>query len=184
MTAEDAPTPLVEGTFKCHFCPFSTNSTITNLKIHIENIHYEVKHKCDQCDMHFNSKQILAKHVARLHQGKGFPCGQCSFSAASMTKMREHEKVKHEGIWYRCEKCDFQSPNRTGLKKHDNVKHKGLVPAFKCEFCPHVATEKGNLRQHIRSKHEHVKETCSQCDLSFSSPQNLRKHKQSVREGI
>ena len=77
-----------------------------------------------------------------------------------------------------------QSPNSTGLKKHDNVKHKGLVPAFKCEFCPHVATERGNLRQHIRSKHEHVKETCSQCDLSFSSPQNLRKHKQSVHEGI
>ena len=77
-----------------------------------------------------------------------------------------------------------QSPYSTGLKKHDNVKHKGLVPAFKCEFCPHVATERGNLRQHIRSKHEHVKETCSQCDLSFSSPQNLRKHKQSVHEGI
>ena len=49
-----------------------------------------------------------------------------------------------------------QSPNSTGLKKHDNVKHKGLVPAFKCEFCPHVAKERGNLRQHIRSKHEHV----------------------------
>ena len=184
MKVEDLISTEGEKTFQCPFCPFSTNAKNTSLKIHIQNIHYEIKHKCDRCDMQFNTKQILAKHIARLHEGKASFCDQCSYSAAERAKLREHKRVKHEGIWYKCEQCDFQSPNRTGLKKHDNIKHKGIQPAFKCDFCPHIATERGNLRQHIRSKHERVKETCSTCHLHFSSPQNLRKHTLSVHQGV
>ena len=55
---------------------------------------------------------------------------------------------------------------------------------FKCPMCTHMATEKGNLKQHIRSKHERIKEMCSICDKHFSSPQILRRHKQAVHEGI
>ena len=169
MKVADGTSSEMEKTFQCPFCPFSTNSTNSNLKIHIQNIHYEIKHTCEQCDMQFNTKQILAKHIARLHKRKLSFCDQCSYSTAEMTKMREHKRVKHEGIWYKCDQCDYQSPNRTGLKKHDNIKHKGLQPSFKCEFCSHIATERGNLRQHVRSKHEHVKETCSAFCQCFCS---------------
>merc|ERR1712179_336880 len=51
-------------------------------------------------------------------------------------------------------------------------------------MCTHMATEKGNLKQHIRSKHDRIKEMCSVCDKHFSSPQILRRHKQVVHDGI
>ena len=89
MKVEDLISTEGEKTFQCPFCPFSTNAKNTSLKIHIQNIHYEIKHKCDRCDMQFNTKQILAKHIARLHEGKVSFCDQCCYSAAERAKLRE-----------------------------------------------------------------------------------------------
>ena len=83
----------VEETFQCPFCPFSTNSKNANLKIHIQNIHYEIKHKCFRCDMQFNTKKTLALHIARLHEGKVSFCDQCDYSAAERTKLREQTTI-------------------------------------------------------------------------------------------
>ena len=50
--------------------------------------------------------------------------------------------------------------------------------------CDKQFTEQGCLKRHIESIHEGVKYPCNQCDKQFTEQGNLTKHVQAKHEGV
>ena len=64
------------------------------------------------------------------------------------------------------------------MEKFENYKK-----LFKCEFCDHSCSEKGNMKRHISSIHVKKKSVkCEICDYGFSQNCTLIKHFESVHK--
>ena len=48
---------------------------------------------------------------------------------------------------------------------------------YPCDECVYKATEKGNLRMHVKLIHERVRYTCDQCDYEATEKVYLSKHR-------
>ena len=55
-------------------------------------------------------------------------------------------------VKYPCDQCDYKPTIRGNLWNHINSKHKGVK--YPCDQCDYKATQKQNLMKHIKSKHE------------------------------
>ena len=56
---------------------------------------------------------------------------------------------------------------------------------YKCKTCGKVFGENDDLRKHIRSVHEGIKNhVCETCGKAFSENRNLKKHILSVHDGV
>ena len=55
---------------------------------------------------------------------------------------------------------------------------------IKCSQCEYKTNMRRSLKRHIQSVHEGMKYPCDQCDKQFSNQQNRKKHIQSVHESV
>ena len=60
-----------------------------HLKKHIDSVHGDVWHSCDQCDYKTKWKDNLKKHIDAVHGA----------------------------VWYSCDQCDYKSKWKDNLKK-------------------------------------------------------------------
>ena len=76
----------------------------------------------------------------------------------------------------------FESPGcNLGVTEADlNTNNK----YFTCEECKVEFRSKKGLILHIRSRHKEVKYSCDSCDYKATDLGNLKKHKESVHEGV
>ena len=58
---------------------------------------------------------------------------------------------------FNCEKCTASYPVRMPLLNHIRFKH-GDPEQFTCQHCVYATTKRENLKQHVRSQHEKIKE--------------------------
>jgi len=72
-----------------------------------------------------------------------------------------------------CSICGFQASDETDLHKHTSIVH-----FLQCPYCINsiTYTRKGNLIQHIKSKHERIRYECNECLKLFTSTRNLNRH--------
>ena len=100
----------------------------------------EKNFQCENCHKYFAGKKNLSYHIRAIHLGeKNFHCQICEISFLRNCELKSHV-----------------------LKKHPKD---GEVPEiFYCDQCAKQYTEKNNLNQHIKNKHQE-KEKNFHCDL-------------------
>ena len=54
-----------------------------SLKVHVEEIHKQVRYNCDQCDHKATNKYCLEKHAKAKHNEVRYSCGQCEFKVGT-----------------------------------------------------------------------------------------------------
>ena len=53
----------------------------------------------------------------------------------------------------------------------------------KCEHCDVVCSHIGNLRRHVKNKHDGIKFSCSECDYKATQKLDIKRHKEYKHEG-
>ena len=62
------------------------------------------------------------------------------------------------------------------LRQHCQTKHEGV--RHQCNFCEMDFAQRKSLRDHIKARHEMIKDkVCDQCNMTFSLPQSLHMHR-------
>ncbi|XP_067645663.1 zinc finger protein 391-like [Eurosta solidaginis] len=153
------------------------------LNIHKRKIHKlgpELKsHICETCGKVFKSTTILREH-RYTHKDKSerpFSCDQpnCTRRFANKDKLKVHLK-RHAGIKnYVCSHCGMRKTTKNELTIHMN--YHTLERTWPCRFCSKVCNSAGNLKTHVRTVHERLKEyACRHCDLKFAKPDTRKYH--------
>ena len=149
-----------EQCYSCTLCKFSSRLPAA-FKRHMETAHasdpIRQKYKCSLCSYSSSFKQAVIKH-ANTHSGdKPFACDVCSHKAKTKSDLNSHVKRMHEisrRKQFQCEICKAKFVRILNMKQHVRMVHDESAVSFPCEFCNHFTKYKGNLKAHIKSKHE------------------------------
>ena len=81
-----------------------------------------------------------------------YVCNQCGRGFLRKPTLDGHMKSKHntEGR-LQCKKCDKSFASRRAILLHAQSKHDMIK--FKCDACSHQSSQLGNLKTHIKKKH-------------------------------
>ena len=71
-----------------------------------------------------------------------------------------------------------------GLDFSKDIKEEVDVTKFHCDKCDKIFYNKANLKRHSQSVHEGVRFTCEQCPASFSFHDALRSHMKHIHGGL
>ncbi len=85
---------------------------------------------------------------------------------------------------FQCSVCEFRARSRGNLSQHMNSRH-GKI-RYKCGAagCPFVTTTRINLARHRRTLHDGVRFNCDSCPYSASSRAKLNIHHRTAHEGL
>ncbi len=75
---------------------------------------------------------------------------------------------------YPCKECEYVATQAGNLKTHIESKHDWV--RYLCSKCEYAATEASKLKRHVESKHEGVRYPCPKCEFASTSRQGLKKH--------
>ena len=79
------------------------------------------------------------------------------------------------------DQCNYKATEKGSLRQHIKSIHEGKQ--YPCVKCDYKATERGSLRQHIKSIHEGERYPCKKCDYKATQKGSLRQHIKSIHEG-
>ena len=79
----------------------------------------------------------------------------------------------------------LKSLDEVGLL-HNSIKEEiGIENGpVKCEHCNVICSHLGNLKRHIKNKHDGIKFYCSECDYKATQKTDIKRHKEYKHEGI
>ncbi|XP_029430455.1 zinc finger protein 592 isoform X2 [Rhinatrema bivittatum] len=117
--------------FRCIHCGVVCVS-LGMLKIHLQDKHCEVFHKCSFCPMAFKSAESTSSHITAQHPSASHQTAQLIYKCSCETVFNR-KKLLHEHF--------FQNTNKL------------LVCVFKCPICDLVYMQKPLLMQHVKSVH-------------------------------
>ena len=106
-----------------------------------------------------------------------------SIEVGNFTKEEEDDYVEKENLMIKA--VDQIQDNVDCLDDNKHVlKTESIGPELQCKQCNKHYTDERGLRRHIQSVHEGVKYACDQCHQQFTQPNSLKLHIQSLHEGI
>jgi len=134
-------------------------------------------HTCDKCGKTFKLNRILKEHMF-LHSDPRFECDVegCKRKFHLKANLKAHVDVVHLKIKnIPCDVCGKLFYNQTHLRSH--MEHHN-TDKHVCEHCSSYFSCSKSLRDHIKFKHTNPENlpTCSVCQKTFSTPQNLKSH--------
>lgn len=158
------------------------------LKAHILTIHQTDRLKsflCSHCNKTFFNKSQLNIHMRAVHEKeKNYTCSLCGKSFFNAKDLSMHE-VRHFEKKEKCSKCEALFFCRVDLNRHFKNKH--TAAEIKCihENCERKFHTNAKLKEHVKTRHEKLKEfLCSYCESSFSQYNNLKRHIDSVHKAL
>merc|ERR1711860_200673 len=103
-------------------------------------------------------------------------CDKCDKIFKKKSKLKRHTQSVHEGVKFPCKQCPEIYSYHDGLRRHMKNYHGGLVdqPMDIRDKCDKIFFSKHSLKRHIQSVHEGVKFPCKQCQEIYSSDDALR----------
>ena len=97
-----------------------------------------------------------------------------------------HKSIKEEiGIEngpVKCAHCDVICSHIGNLKRHIKNKHDGIK--FYCSECDYKATQKTDIKRHKEYKHEGIRVTCDECGHKSTTKGALKIHVDSIHKKI
>jgi hypothetical protein len=100
-------------------------------------IHFQLEHKCDECNKIIRGKNNLKQHLKEVH---------------SIDETHDLKKVTVLIFPHKCEECSEVFKRRNDLVNHVQGIHRGK--RFSCNFCDKSFPYKRNLTRHIKNIHK------------------------------
>ena len=142
---------------------------------------------CKICNHRAQRRDSLRIHIKRKHEDK--VCSMCSFSAKDLASLKEHADSEHGGMLYPCKFCDKNLVSKEGLRRHELHYHCELITEdaqlHYCDKCEYQSYGKYQLKRHIQSVHEGLKQPqqkrrliaqCEMCDYKCADRSKLAMH--------
>ena len=168
----------LEVPFTCKHCskPFGD---VGRMNAHINTVHMEKQHQCDQCKNTFTTVHSLFLHKSGVHSTeKAHSCEYCGKLFTQKGSMVYHMKV-HNGVKkeerFKCDVCDMEFLRVKLLEIHSKT-HRA-EKNFKCGKCEYSGKTKQYLQKHEKSHTLRLQQyICSLCDSAFFGPEGSKKH--------
>ena len=177
---------------KCPYCEKTLKSEYLNT--HIFNVHKDkrslhpeisVHCSCDECGEEFFSESSRKLHIKSRHS-QAMQCKTCDKIYPSQHALEMHIRT-HSNTTHICKICSMELKNAPclthHLKKHRYGDHRKdyKYRCFKCKGNEGRYQTEEFLQKHILKFHSGVQYMCSQCPLSFNTP-NLRNLHENVHK--
>ena len=127
---------------------------------------------CPCCNCLKKSQTVLNIHINQQHPDYMFPCTVCGKLYTSYNSRYKHQ-IKHTAPTFFCRECSEGFHFQAELTKHMNV-HSDIKP-FRCDLCQKWFTQNKSLTRYMKV-HEDSTVTCSMCDKTCSTPEQLYTH--------
>lgn len=170
-TEKKAVCPACGKTFRSHF------SLTIHKRIHYLESDSSVKlaHKCPDCDQLFNKLSQLKLHVETIHYPEGFICKICNRQLSSLSLLERHMVKVHLGRPFNCKKCNKNFSDPVTFEEHLASHNSDEV--FKCITCGRKYSTEFFLLEHMRNHKEQVPQTCVVCGkVTLRITQHMKIH--------
>ena len=193
----------------CEYCNKSYRHE-QDLKEHLV-IHSDWRKFCDFCEETFDSLDLFKGHNCAHNETSQesimadstnntkfikdpLVCSYCGHETYDNKWLKIHISKEHETeSLLKCEECEYKASESYILKKHVEKQHTHIE--IICEFCSELFTSKKEYGKHrvthsrVRTFKSMYKEDSNiKCDIckwaSFTTYMALKRHKQTVHEGI
>ncbi|KAG5669478.1 hypothetical protein PVAND_017365 [Polypedilum vanderplanki] len=139
--------------FQCQICGRKF-SRVCDLKEHMR--FHDGAFRCEICFKKFGQKGHLKTH-SKIHdknRSKPHKCHHCDYSTDRKHRLTSHLKIHDENRekGLKCNQCDYKTDNKYILKVHLQIHNPNRIK-FPCLYCNYEATERGNLKEHLKRKH-------------------------------
>ena len=120
---------------------------------------------------------------------KSFTCHVCNKFFLSKHSLAKHLRTHKSIEGHECDKCNKKFTASRDLKKHIDIVHLNKKEMYKKE-CPICHTRVQQLKTHIRFIHRNEAKSCEynnvcpKCDKTFSNDYKVKRHIQTVHEGV
>ena len=148
--AEDCELPdkskFLDGDLqKCDKCEYKS-AKFYNMRVHIRKVHFDLKHKCAQCDFSHLFPSMVKKHFRIKHlkigrqkktttknmlERKLQRCTNCNSKIKYVSNLRKHKMKQCVEKPHHCTQCNFASIKSINLKRHIQSKHLKIRPKKK-----------------------------------------------------
>ena len=144
-----------------------SSKTVSKERVH-QRMHNEERTKlCSKCDKNFKTVVEVRNHQYVHTEERPRQCDECKKSFKSSFSLKSHNKRVHGNI--------FSIVLNVIIKQNINSYLTCILTQnirgynFYCENsdCKYKTTSKASLKQHLESKHKHIKYPCSECDMIF-----------------
>ena len=154
-------------------------TTKSELKVHFERKHSELKHLCIICPAKYGSEKLLKDHVANSHMKIHEPrqCELCPKLLKNIESLRQHMKSVHtpdEKKAYQCNICGKGFIKKDNWIMHMNG-HQGIKP-IECEQCGQQFARKPSYIRHLTIHDGTNKFSCTYCSRIFTQAYDVKRH--------
>jgi len=188
----------IEGTLKCHHCPFFTTNKESLLALHA--VHKHPPSVRDSIEMVSLDKEGVKDEkfkndyqtcVPNSQLPKELNCTSCSYTTSKKILLNLHVKRQHQSqveAFEKCNDCGACFKLKTSLNNHMKIHRPAINPNFICNFvgCDFKCNFKSDLERH-KLKHSNIKDIrCNvlNCEFKCKRKSELLRHSRIVHENL
>jgi len=165
--------------FKCSDCEFESEY-MRDVEVHFSAVHKKVAHfSCEHCDKIFIDLKTMLSHLKIYHDKviEKLSCPICLKKCLRTNSVWDHMESSHSDFNYECHQCGKVLGSKYSLSNHVKNFHEKLIEYSSCHICG-KKMQSQFLESHIE-RHLAKEKTffCDQCQASFYTEFDLKKHK-------
>ena len=135
-----------------------------------------VLYKCSLCELSFETEQLLQGHEPCIAEGQvEFRCEPCGETFSVKAVFEEHLRSHEMQIIdpYICTTCGIKLSSKQEYDEHIKTHDYDI---YKCHCCSETYNLLEDLEMHYQMSETCIEVTCTDCQINFQSPNDLRMH--------